>query len=74
MDWKPCIRSLAAANVSLDEIASAMGVTPNAIRELLADRTKSPRASAAFKLMALCQKHGIEPPETEPAPAGQEAA
>lgn len=74
MDWKPCIRSLEAANVSLDEIASAMGVTTNAIREILANRTKSPRASAAFKLMALCAQHGIEPPGIDPAPEGQEAA
>jgi transcriptional regulator with XRE-family HTH domain len=65
MDWKPCIRALEAADVPLDEIASAMGVTTNAIRELLSDRTKSPRAAAAFRLMALLQKHGIEPPQPE---------
>lgn len=60
MDWKSRIEALTAASVSLDIIASAMGVTVNALREILAGRTKSPRYEAATKLLALCKEHGIE--------------
>lgn len=59
MEWKTCIQELIARNVSVGEIASAMGVTDNAVREVLSNRTKQPRANAAMKLLALCAKHGV---------------
>lgn len=59
MDWKARVDRLIAKDVSLDDIANAMGVTPNAVREIRDARTKQPRANAALGLLALCQKHGI---------------
>ena len=67
MDWKTRIRELVARDVSIDEIASVMGVTPNAVRELREGRTKEPRWSAGARLVSLCQQHGIEPPTTDQA-------
>lgn len=66
MDWQKCISSLQAAGVSVDQIAGEIGVTGNAIREVVAGRTKAPRANAALKLLDLCQKHGVTPTEAEP--------
>lgn len=50
MDWKSQIQGLIGAGATVDSIAAGMGVTPNAIREILAGRTKAPRADAAFRL------------------------
>ncbi|WP_315388715.1 hypothetical protein [uncultured Stenotrophomonas sp.] len=50
MDWKSQIQGLISAGATVDSIASGMGVTPNAVREVLAGRTKAPRADAAFRL------------------------
>ncbi|HHW4685691.1 MAG TPA: hypothetical protein ACQGQG_10450 [Xylella sp.] len=53
MDWKARIKSLIKAGATVDAIAAHMGVTPNAVREILAGRTKAPRADAAFRLASL---------------------
>lgn len=53
MDWKAHIKSLVAAGASIEEVAIRMGVTGNAVREILAGRTKAPRADAAFRLANL---------------------
>ncbi|ADV26989.1 hypothetical protein Psesu_1139 [Pseudoxanthomonas suwonensis 11-1] len=53
MEWKTRIQSLIDAGIQLDAIAARMEVTPNALREILAGRTKAPRAAAAFRLAAL---------------------
>lgn len=50
MDWKSHIESLLSAGATVDQLATRMGVTANAIREIRAGRTKAPRASAAFLL------------------------
>ena len=53
MDWKTHIECLLSAGVSVSSIAERIGVTPNAVREILAGRTKSPRGNAALALAAL---------------------
>lgn len=53
MDWKTRIERLLAADVPLKSIADEMGVTPNAVREVIAERSKSPRADAAIRLLDL---------------------
>lgn len=53
MDWKLHIELLIAAGATPDRIAKRIGVTANAIREILAGRTKAPRAESAFKLAKL---------------------
>ncbi|KXB20318.1 hypothetical protein [Xylella fastidiosa] len=53
MDWKARIKILIDGGATVDSIAAHMGVTPNAVREILAGRTKSPRADAAFRLASL---------------------
>jgi len=53
MDWKKHILTLLNAGMTRDQIAAAMGVTTNAVREILAGRTKSPRADAAIRLLSL---------------------
>ena len=57
MDWKSHIERLLSAGATVDQLAVGMGVTPNAVREILAGRTKSPRAEAAFKLAAMKPEH-----------------
>lgn len=53
MDWKSHIESLLNAGATVDQLAHGMGVTPNAVREIRAGRTKAPRADAAFRLAAM---------------------
>jgi len=53
MNWKKHIHALLDAGMTLDKIAASMGVTTNAVREILAGRTKSPRADAAIRLLRL---------------------
>lgn len=53
MDWKTHIEQLMEAGATPALIADRIGVTANAVREVLAGRTKSPRADAAFKLAKL---------------------
>lgn len=53
MDWKSHIEGLLGAGATVDQLATGMGVTPNAIREIRAGRTRSPRADAAFRLAAM---------------------
>lgn len=53
MDWKSHIEGLLDAGATVEQLASGMGVTPNAIREIRAGRTRSPRADAAFRLAAM---------------------
>ncbi|WP_185750220.1 hypothetical protein [Stenotrophomonas sp. 278] len=53
MDWKSHIEGLLKAGATVDLLAVGMGVTPNAVREIRAGRTRSPRADAAFKLAAM---------------------
>ncbi|AIL08666.1 helix-turn-helix transcriptional regulator [Stenotrophomonas maltophilia] len=53
MDWKSHIEGLLSAGATVDQLARGMGVTPNAIREIRAGRTRSPRADAAFRLAAM---------------------
>jgi transcriptional regulator with XRE-family HTH domain len=53
MDWKSHIEGLLSAGATVDQLAVGMGVTPNAVREILAGRTKAPRAEAAFRLAAM---------------------
>jgi lambda repressor-like predicted transcriptional regulator len=62
MDWKKCISALQAAGLSIDQISAEAGVTANAVREVVAGRTKQPRANAALRLVGLCCRHGITPP------------
>lgn len=50
MDWKSHIEVLLSAGATVEQLASGMGVTPNAVREIRAGRTRSPRADAAFRL------------------------
>ena len=51
MDWKLRIEQLLADGSTVDQVARHMEVTPNAVREILAGRTKQPRANAAMKLL-----------------------
>ena len=67
MDWKSRIELLMAAGGTVEGIASHMGVTPNAVREILAERTKQPRANAAMRLLELT------PASFGPAPEGKAA-
>lgn len=53
MDWKSHIEGLLSAGATVDQVAAGMGVTPNAVREIRAGRTRSPRADAAFRLAAM---------------------
>lgn len=53
MDWKSHIEGLLSAGATVEQLATGMGVTPNAVREILAGRTRSPRADAAFRLAAM---------------------
>tara|TARA_R100001230_G_C5685778_1_gene194888 strand:- start:563 stop:763 length:201 start_codon:yes stop_codon:yes gene_type:complete len=52
MTWKQRIADLISCGESVDSIAKEMGVTPNAVREIIKGRTSAPRADAAIKLMA----------------------
>ena len=61
MDWRLCISGLIDSGLTSDQIAAAIGVTPNAVREITAGRTKSPRANAAMRLMDLCRVQGVTP-------------
>ena len=69
MDWRLCISGLIYSGLTIDQIAAAIGVTPNAVREITAGRTKSPRANAAMRLMDLCRVQGVTP-----TPAGADPA
>lgn len=60
MNWQLCISSLLDKGLTIEEIAAAIGVTPSAIREVIAGRTKSPRAEAAMLLLDLCRAHGVD--------------
>lgn len=51
MNWKSHIEALLRAGESFNSIATAAGVTPNALREIVAGRTRSPRADAAIRLL-----------------------
>ncbi len=53
MDWNNHIELLIGAGATPALIAQRIGVTPNAIREIRAGRTKAPRAAAAFELAKL---------------------
>lgn len=63
MDWKSQIQGLIGAGATVDSIAAGMGVTPNAIREILAGRTKAPRADAAFRLARMVGDVTAEHPQ-----------
>ena len=60
MDWKARIEALIKLGLTVEEIASVMGVTVYAIRELRNGNTRSPRYNAATALIALCRRNGIE--------------
>lgn len=60
MNWKSHIEQLLGAGATVDQVASKIGVTPNAVREILAERTKSPRAAAAMKLAKLKPRHFVK--------------
>lgn len=62
MDWKNRIQELTARDLSISDIADFMGVTDNAVREVLSGRTKQPRANAALRLIELCAKHKVGQP------------
>lgn len=53
MNWNSHIELLIGAGATPTQIAQRIGVTPNAIREIRAGRTKAPRAAAAFELAKL---------------------
>jgi plasmid maintenance system antidote protein VapI len=53
MDWKPHVSQLIASGATVSGIAARIGVTPNAVRELMAGRTKQPRGMAAVYLSQL---------------------
>lgn len=55
MDWKTHIKKLIEAGATPTQIADRIGVTANAIREIVAGRTKAPRADAAFRLASLTE-------------------
>lgn len=61
MDWKAHINSLLSFGWTLETIAARMEVSPQAIREILAGRTKAPRADAAIRLAAIAP--GEAPPK-----------
>jgi plasmid maintenance system antidote protein VapI len=63
MDWKAHINSLLSFGWTVDALAGRMDVSPQAIREILAGRTKAPRADAAIKLAAI----PLAPPPAEAA-------
>ncbi len=56
MNWKTILNDLFAVPLTIEQVAAEMGVTPNALREILAGRTVSPRFEAATKLLALHKK------------------
>lgn len=60
MDFRACITALKQSGLSINQIAGEIGVTGNAVREVVAGRTKSPRASAAMRLIDLCESRGIK--------------
>ncbi len=60
MTWRIRISSLIEAGLTVDAIAESIGVTPNAVREVIAGRTKAPRAEAAIRLVELCREKGVE--------------
>ena len=64
MDWKTAIETLVQRGMTPDTIGAEIGVGGNAIREILAGRTKAPRAEAAFKLAALCKRRRVPIIET----------
>ncbi|WWW34055.1 hypothetical protein V8017_13025 [Stenotrophomonas rhizophila] len=64
MDWKSQIQGLIGAGATVDSIAAGMGVTPNAVREIIAGRTRSPRADAAFRLARMVNVPSV--PATSP--------
>lgn len=53
MDWKAIIKDLRDAGLSIDNIAVEIGVSPSAVREIEAGRTKEPRYTAGDRLAAL---------------------
>ncbi|MBS0229668.1 MAG: hypothetical protein JSS52_00710 [Proteobacteria bacterium] len=67
MNWQSVINSLIGSGLSIDDIATEMGVTANAVREITAGRTKSPRYEAAMRLIALCKKKRIAPAQDKAA-------
>jgi plasmid maintenance system antidote protein VapI len=57
-EWRNRILALTVpGGLSINEVAAGMGVTPNAVRELAAGRTREPRANAAVGLLQLCSDH-----------------
>ena len=60
MNWKAQIELLMASGLTLESIAAEMGVTPNAVREIIAGRTKAPRASAAMALLEFIKRRNPE--------------
>lgn len=61
MNWKSRIEALLAVEgVTVETIATAMGVTVYAIREIRNGNTKSPRYESAAALLDLCKQYGIE--------------
>lgn len=71
MNWKSHIESLISFGWSIDSLAERMGVTPNAVREILANRTKAPRADAAMKLAAIAPSE--QPPARVTTPKSEAA-
>lgn len=57
MDWPTRINDLLAVKFTVDSIAQEMGVTPNAVREIIAGRTKAPTGMAAVSLHRLHELH-----------------
>lgn len=62
MDWKAHINSLISFGWTVSQLSDRMGVSDQAVREILAGRTKAPRADAAIRLAAI-------PPGAPPPPA-----
>lgn len=75
MNWKARIQALLDAGATVNGIAERIGVTPNAVREVMAGRTKAPRADAAFLLAGLAPSD-FAPGDPANSPEGerQEAA
>ncbi|MAX61513.1 MAG: hypothetical protein CMK46_06745 [Porticoccus sp.] len=67
MTWKQRIDELMLSGESVDSIARHMGVTANAVREIIKGRTAAPRADAAISLLALHQSLIRSTPSTSEA-------
>lgn len=53
MDWKSAVLDLEAVGMTLTEIASAIGLSPQALSDIKQGRSKEPRGMCAVRLYEL---------------------